>query len=199
MATSSLGSSLESTSTQNGTTATTPNRFNELSSADFVKIMFTELTNQDPLKPNDSSALLQQFSSIRNIEADLALQSKLETVVTQGQLSTAGSLLGKYVTGFTDNFADAEGFVNSISQTASGPVLNLSDGSRVSFKNISQIYDPLGGTGNPTTNPTTNPTGNTTGTPPTTPPTTPPVEPSYVPPSTTPLSTNPTQSSSGQN
>ena len=198
MATSSIASSLDSTVSQ-AETAATPSRFNELTSSDFVKIMLTELSNQDPLKPNDSSALLQQFSSIRNIEADLALQTKLETVVTQGQLSTAGSLLGKYVVGFTDNFADAEGFVNSISQTASGPVLNLSDGSRVSFKNISQIYDPLGGTGNPTTNPTTNPTGNTTGTPPTNPPTTPPVEPSYVPPSTTPLSTNPTHSPSVQN
>ncbi len=196
MATSSLGSTLESTSAQNGATSTTPNRFNELTSADFVKIMFTELTNQDPLKPNDSNALLQQFSSIRNIEADLALQNKLETVVTQGQLSTAGSLLGKYVTGFTDNFADAEGYVNSISQTASGPVLNLSDGSRVSFKNISQIYDPAGGNGTP--NPSTNPTGSTGNSTGTTPSTTPPVEPSHVPPSTTPLSTNPTQSTSGQ-
>src|SRR5947207_52603 len=135
---------IDSTSQQDQLATAPPDRFSELTTSDFVKIMFTELSNQDPLKPNDSNTLLQQFSSLRNIEADMALQNKLETVVSQGQLLTAGNLLGKYVLGFTDNFSPAEGFVNSVSQTADGPVLNLSDGSRVAFKNIKQIYDPTG-------------------------------------------------------
>jgi hypothetical protein len=91
--------------------------------------MFTELSNQDPLKPNDSNTLLQQFSSLRNIEANLSLQDKLGAVVSQGQLSTAGSLLGKYISGYTDNFVPAEGIVKSVSQSSDGPVLNLANGS----------------------------------------------------------------------
>ena len=38
------------------------NRFNELSSEDFMKIIFTELQQQDPFEPNDSSALLEQLN-----------------------------------------------------------------------------------------------------------------------------------------
>ena len=42
-----------------GTASATGSRFNELSSDEFIKIIFTELQNQDPIKPNDSGARLQ--------------------------------------------------------------------------------------------------------------------------------------------
>ena len=54
------------------------NGFNALSSEDFIKIIFTELANQDPFQPNDSSALLEQLNSIRSIESDTKLIDKLE-------------------------------------------------------------------------------------------------------------------------
>ena len=57
-----------------GSTASAPtSRFTELSSEEFIKIIFTELQNQDPFKPNDSSALLEQLNSIRSIESDIEL------------------------------------------------------------------------------------------------------------------------------
>jgi flagellar basal-body rod modification protein FlgD len=136
---SAINSSLSGTGSLSTTDAGLPSRFNELTSEDFVKIMFTELSNQDPLKPNDSNTLLQQFSSLRSIESNLTLEQKLGDVVTQNQLSTAGALLGKYVAGYTANFDPTQGTVTSISQTASGPLLNLSNGAQVPFTNIQQI------------------------------------------------------------
>ena len=62
-----------------GSTGT--NRFNELSSEDFLQIIFTELQQQDPFEPNDSSALLEQLNSIRAIESDIDLTKKLEDIV----------------------------------------------------------------------------------------------------------------------
>ena len=53
------------------TSGVAPNAFSELTSEEFVKIMFTELSNQDPLKPSDSSALLQQMSNLRSIQSDI--------------------------------------------------------------------------------------------------------------------------------
>lgn len=135
-----IGSTLEST--QSGSGASNVNRFSELTSEDFVKIMFTELQNQDPLKPNDSNALLQQFSSLRSIESDLALQKNLQDVVKQGQLSTAGGLIGKKIQGYTEQFDAVEGVVKSVSQSDDGPVMNLANGWRVPFKNIASILDP---------------------------------------------------------
>ena len=162
---SAISSSLSGTSALSTGNSGIASQFSQLTSEDFVKIMMTELTSQDPLKPNDSNALLQQFSSLRNIESSLALQNKLTDVVSQNQLSTAGSLLGKYVQGYTDNFDAVEGTVKSISQTASGPVLNLASGARIPFKNIANILDRSSTTTTGTigTNGTTGTTGTTTG------------------------------------
>lgn len=133
---------IASLSSGTGATATAAkSRFSELTSEEFVKILFTELSNQDPLKPNDSNALLEQVSSIRSIESDLALQNKLQSVVTQNQLSTAGALLGKYVSGYTDTFEPVQGLVRSVSQTRDGPVLILASGARVPFDNVDQIRE----------------------------------------------------------
>ena len=74
-------------------------RFNDLSSEEFIKIIFTELQNQDPFKPNDSGALLDQLNSIRSIESDIDMSKRLQSIVSQNQLSTAGGLIGKRVAG----------------------------------------------------------------------------------------------------
>lgn len=153
-------------SLSSGTSATATaakSRFSELTSEEFVKILFTELSNQDPLKPNDSNALLEQVSSIRSIESDLALQNKLQAVVTQNQLSTAGALLGKYVSGYTDTFEAVQGTVRSVSQTRDGPVLILASGARVPFDNVDQIREaPVAPTTPATTPPTPTPAPVTT-------------------------------------
>ncbi len=125
------------------TSATTPaSGFSSLSSDEFVKIMFSELTRQDPLKPNDSNALLQQLNSIRSIEANLTLERKLGDLVAQNQMSTAGGLVGAFVSGLTETNQRVEGQVISVSQTASGPVMNLREGWRVPFKNVDEFFLP---------------------------------------------------------
>lgn len=124
------------------TTAAAGTGFSDLSSEEFVQIILTELTKQDPLKPSDTSALLEQLSTIRSIESDLDLQQQLESVVTQNQLATAGSLLGKQISGFTADFRRVTGEVQSVTRGADGPILNLVGGSRVPFSNVDQFFNP---------------------------------------------------------
>lgn len=151
----SISSSLSSTASGS---SPQPSRFNELTSEDFVKIMFTELSNQDPLKPNDSNQLLNQMSSLRSIESDLALTKKLDAVVSQNQLATAGALLGQTVTGLTEQFDQVTGVVKSITQSSSGPVLTLKSGARIPFDFIQTMEQTPAPTPPPTPNPNPNPT-----------------------------------------
>jgi flagellar basal-body rod modification protein FlgD len=116
-----------------------PNACCALNSVQFVTIMFTELSNQDPLKPNDSSALLQQMSSLRSIQSDIDLSTKLQTIVSQNQLAGAGGLIGRYVSGIAEDNTRVAGRVDSVSSTTEGPVLNLDSGARVLFSNIDQM------------------------------------------------------------
>jgi flagellar basal-body rod modification protein FlgD len=127
---------------QLSSTAATKNAFSDLTSEEFVKIMFTELANQDPLKPNDSAALLEQMSSLRSIQSDIELSSKLESMVSQNQLAAAGGLIGKYISGVSTGNLRVEGEVISVSRTAEGPILNLLNGFRVRFENVDEMIDP---------------------------------------------------------
>ncbi len=52
-----------------------PSRFSEMKTEDFIRIIFAELSNQDPFSPNDSGALLDQLNSVRSIESDTELDN----------------------------------------------------------------------------------------------------------------------------
>lgn len=118
------------------------NRFSELESEDFLRIIFTELTNQDPLQPNDTNALLEQLNSIRSIESDIQLGNQLEALVTENQLASASNLLGKVITGRTADFDLAEGVVVGVRREADEVQLELEDGTVVPYRNIQSVVQP---------------------------------------------------------
>jgi flagellar basal-body rod modification protein FlgD len=117
-----------------------------MSSEEFIKIIFTELQNQDPFQPNDSAALLEQLNSIRSIESDAALTKQLETIVTQNQLASAGTLIGKTVQGLTVDAERVSGNVVSVARQDDEVSLLLDNGWVVPMSNLEVIVDPaLGG------------------------------------------------------
>lgn len=118
------------------------NPFQALSSGDFLNIMFAELANQDPSQPTDSKDLLQQIGVIRSIESNTALTDRLDEISRQGQVTTAGSLIGKFVSGLSDSGVRTQGFVDSVTVTRTGAVLNLSSGLKVPLDRIEEVIDP---------------------------------------------------------
>lgn len=128
-------------STPGATPPSATNAFNSITSEDFVRIMFSELTNQDPLAPNDTKAVLDQISSIRSIESDLKLSDKLESLVSQNELASAGTLIGKFVTGLNGEGQRVGDLVLSVSSTRDGAVLNLANGARLAMSRVEEIID----------------------------------------------------------
>jgi flagellar basal-body rod modification protein FlgD len=122
--------------------ASSTDAFSAMSSTDFLEIIFTELTNQDPLQPSDTQALLEQISMIRNIESDLSLGERLEEMVKQNEITSASSLVGKFVTGKTESNVDTAGFVDSVRVTDDGTRLTLSSGDQVTLDRVNDIIDP---------------------------------------------------------
>ena len=117
------------------------NRFGEMTSEEFVRVIFTELSNQDPFQPNDTGALLDQLNSIRSIESDLKLVSKLEDLVTENQLASASNLLGNYVEGLDDSNNRVEGFAISVIRENDRVMLEIDTGQRLPFDNVQSVID----------------------------------------------------------
>jgi len=116
---SSLTSSASSSSSSNSSSgssssASQANSLDNLNLDQFLKLMVTELMNQDPLNPMDNTQLVQQMGELRSIAASDQLSKTLQAVQTQQSLTTASGLIGKTVKALSDN-GDITGTVQSVS------------------------------------------------------------------------------------
>ena len=134
--------SSQTTSPQQLSVQPTTDPYREMTSSDFMDLIFTELSNQDPTEPTDTKALLDQISTIRAIESDLQLSDRLDQVVRQNEIAASSALVGKFATGLTDSFVEAAGFVDAVRVTDEGVRLILSSGQEVTMENVRDIIDP---------------------------------------------------------
>ena len=120
------------------------NAFADMSSEQFVKVLINELQNQDPFKPQDTSALLQQLSDLRNIESQMSLEKKLGDLVLQNQVATAGNLIGKLVEGHSDDNQRTSGLVTAVRVADGQVLLELDNGLSMNMNNLISISEPDG-------------------------------------------------------
>lgn len=113
--------------------------FSSMTSDDFAKIIFTELTKQDPLSPSDTNALIQQISGIRSIQSNMDLTSKLESLVSQNEFAGAATLIGKKATGLSNDGSRVSGLVKSVSNSREGAILSLEGGTSLLFSALEKV------------------------------------------------------------
>ena len=112
---------------------------NSLNTDDFIKMMVTQLQNQDPMDPAKSSDLLNQMSQIGQLQSATSLQDTMKSVMLQSQVGSASSLIGKTVEGVDANNATVRGLVNSVSVTSNGVNLELDNGKALALGQVTSI------------------------------------------------------------
>jgi flagellar basal-body rod modification protein FlgD len=110
---STSGSALGSAATASGKKEV--HDLKDLDINQFLQLMVSELTHQDPLNPMDNTQLVQQIGELRAVAASDQLTSTLQAVQTQQSLTTASSLIGKQVTALTTDNQNVSGKVTSVS------------------------------------------------------------------------------------
>lgn len=113
--------------------------FSAMTSEDFTKLIFTELSNQDPTQPSDTNQLLQQLSQIRSIQSDTDLSSRLASLVNQNEFSNASALIGRMISGVSEDNERVAGMVDAVTRTNEGTFLTLASGVRVNISNVDEI------------------------------------------------------------
>ncbi len=86
--------------------------FAGLTADDFMKLLITELQNQDPTQPMGNEELLSQLSAMRSLQSNIEMGDALKAVTTNQQLSTATNFIGKSVTGTTEQQQNVSGIVS---------------------------------------------------------------------------------------
>ena len=111
--------SVSSVSSQSGTRssaaqASNNDAYSSLNLDTFMKLLVTEMQNQDPLEPMNNQEIVQQVSQIRSIEASQQLTTTLQAVLLGQNVATASSLLGRMIAGLDDNGQQVSGRVDGV-------------------------------------------------------------------------------------
>src|SRR5258705_11217458 len=131
--------------TQPGTTQDTATSAFNLSFESLLKIILTQLTYQDPLKPMDNFEFVSQLAQFSQIQLGQTTNDKLEQLVASQVTAQATSLLGKTVdipagastlTGKITNIAFADGVPKVTLKTTGGQSI-----SNISISGISQVTE----------------------------------------------------------
>lgn len=110
---SSTGTS--STSSSSNTSTTPPaTGLSALTPEDFLKLLITQLQNQDPTQPMDNGQLLSQLSSMQSLQSNIDLRTTLDGLTLNQQLSEGASLIGKTITGTDGNNNSVSGVVDHV-------------------------------------------------------------------------------------
>ncbi len=119
--------------------------FSDLGSDDFLQLLITQITHQDPLEPMGNTELLEQLASVREIELSTTLTESLRQLTGQDRFSSAPSLIGKYITSVPGSDGlSRQGVVVGVRFADAGkPMLQLSDGSEVPVEQVLTIEPPL--------------------------------------------------------
>lgn len=111
----------------------------KLKTEDFIKMMITQLQNQDPMEPAKNEQLLAQMSQIGQLESSQTLQASLKSLVLQNNVGAASGLIGKMVQGQDDLGDPLEGLVTSVRVEADRVLLELDNGKAVPLSRVTSI------------------------------------------------------------
>lgn len=106
--------------------STTGNAMSQLSGNfdTFLKLLTTQLQNQDPLSPMDTSQFTQQLVEYSQVEQQINTNSNLQTLISQGQGQSAS-----YATGYLGKTVTVTGGQGSLANGQASWTYNLSGAS----------------------------------------------------------------------
>ena len=131
-----------------GASSTSNLSSSNISMQDFLNILLTQLTYQDPLKPMDNQEFMAQLAQFTTLGQTQELNTKIDSLVsTQASMQAIG-LLGKSVSFTNAQGESTTGTVKELSWAGTTPMLTLQDVpgtgtvSGVSLSQVTLIKNP---------------------------------------------------------
>jgi flagellar basal-body rod modification protein FlgD len=136
---SGMVNTVQSTPMNTGNKMPTESNKLKLKAEDFVRMMITQLQQQDPMEPAKNDQLLAQMSQISQLQSSTALQESLTTVVQQNQIGAAAGLIGKSVQGMAADNTTISGQVTAVRVEGNSVNLELDNGKSLALSRVTTI------------------------------------------------------------
>lgn len=113
----------------------------KVSNSDFLKLLVTQLTTQDPLNPMQDIDFTGQLAQLQALEEQMAMTKSMSAMRLDTQLQAGSNMIGKYVSG-TDKAGDAAaGLVTRVLQKDGEVYLELSNKQQVAVNSVSDLWN----------------------------------------------------------
>jgi flagellar basal-body rod modification protein FlgD len=110
---------------------------NSMGMEDFLKVLLTQLTFQDPLKPMDNQEFMAQMAQFTSLEQTQQLNEKMGLLVAnQAALQSVG-LIGRSVDVTLASGASLTGTVTALSLAGESPALTITTAAGATLSGIS--------------------------------------------------------------
>lgn len=108
-----------------------------LSIDDFLRILMTELTYQDPLKPVENKDFLAQIAQFASLDTTRQLNDNIKSLLSMQSLNQSVGLLGKTVDATQADGTTVSGQVAAIQMSSGTPEITLKSSSGEVFAGLS--------------------------------------------------------------
>jgi flagellar basal-body rod modification protein FlgD len=113
---------------------------NLFSSETFLKILGTQMTNQNPLEPLKDTEFIAQMAQFSQLEQITSMAGSLKQLTVSGQLSQGAALIGKSVTYRpADGSAPVTGTVGSLTVAKDGSLSLIVNGVSVAASQVTTV------------------------------------------------------------
>lgn len=107
----------------------------KLSMEDLLRVLLTELTYQDPLKPVENKDFMAQIAQFSSLDATQRLNTNIEQMLTLQSISQSVGLLGKTISATTDA-GSITGTVSAMQLVNGQPQLTITTSSGQTFAGV---------------------------------------------------------------
>ena len=116
-----------------------------ISMQDFLKVLLTQLTYQDPLKPMDNQQFMAQMAQFTSLQESQQMNEKMSTLISnQAALQSVG-LIGRTVDIATSSGQTLSGVVTALSLAGAAPSksITLQGGATIDNVGLNQVTGVL--------------------------------------------------------
>lgn len=94
---------------------------------DFLKLLVTQMTSQDPMNPKQDTDFIAQMAQFSALEQSKVMQSDMAQMRSDQQIMQAYGLLGQTIEVQVDDKTTAQGMVSAVQMEAGTPKLVVGD------------------------------------------------------------------------
>lgn len=103
----------------------------KLGKDDFLKLLMTQLQNQDPSSPMDNTEFIAQMATFSTLEQMVNIGEKLDKILENNSLASGSELIGKQVTWKDADDQEISAIVKSVLMKDGQIQFEVSDGTKL--------------------------------------------------------------------